>query len=223
MKIVTSISPNRIERQRHCIDSWKKYGYEIIAIQPPSQVDSARSNFPDITVLESTNTGTSIDKPNHVQIHEHIKLSIEYNDIVLLINSDIEMIYSMKEFRYWEVRDTNIFKIGIRWNQTKYTATLCSVGIDVFQITPTIANSLPNLGFVIGCPHWDYWIVYHLWKLGYDISVIDTMRLLHEVHEDRWSDTDYLNTEKLFTDNYPISPDELGQIIAKLTNRDTSK
>jgi len=223
MKIATSISPNRIERQRHCIDSWKKYGYEIIALQPPSQVDSARSNFPDITVLESTNTGTSIGKPNHVQIHEHIQLAKHINDTVLLINSDIEMIYSIKEFRYWESVETNIFKMGIRWNQTKGTTTLCPAGIDAFQITPSIANSLPNLGFVIGCPHWDYWIVYHLWKLGYDISVIDTMRLLHEVHDDRWSDTDYLNTEKLFTNNYPISPDELGQIIAKLTNRDTSK
>lgn len=223
MKIATSISPNRIERQRYCIDSWKKYGYEIIAIQPPSQIYNTKFNFPDITVLESTNTGTSIDKPNHVQIHEHIQLAKHINDTVLLINSDIEMIYSMKEFRYWESVETNVFKIGIRWNQTKDTATLCSAGIDAFQITPSIANSLPNLGFVIGCPHWDYWIVYHLWKLGYNISVINTMRLLHEVHEDRWSDTDYLNTEKLFTNNYPISPSELGQIIAKLTNRDTPK
>jgi hypothetical protein len=223
MKIATSISPTRIDRQKYCIDSWKKYGYEIIAIQPPSQTDSTKSYFPDITILESTNTGTRIDKPDHIQIHEHIQLASKYNETVLLINSDIEMIYSIDEFKYWKIVDTNTFKIGIRWNQTKDTTTLCPAGIDVFQITPVIANSLPNLGFVIGCPHWDYWVVYHLWKLGYDISVIDTMRLLHEVHNDRWSDTDYINTERLFTDNYSISPNELGQIIARLTNRDTSK
>lgn len=223
MKIVTSISPIRMDRQRYCINSWKKYGYEIIALQPPSQVESTRANFHDITVLESVNTGTNIGKPTHIQIDEHIRLSIEYNDIILLINSDIEMLYSPDEFRYWETRETNVFKIGIRWNQTKNTATLCPAGIDAFQITPSIVNNLPNLGFVIGCPHWDYWIVYHLWKSGYDISVIDTMRLIHEVHDNRWSDTDYEKTEKLFTDNYSISPKELGQIIARLTNRDTPK
>jgi hypothetical protein len=217
MKIVTSISPSRTERQQYCINSWRKYGYEIIALQPPSQVEDTKAKFPYITVLESNKVGTY--KPNHIEIHEHIQLSKKLNDTVLLINSDIEMLYSMKEFRYWETPITNTFKIGIRWNKTTNECKLCTAGIDAFQITPDISNIVPNIGFVIGCPHWDYWLPYHLSINRYTIDVTKDMRLIHEVHDNRWTDSDYRTTEKLFEDNYPITAAQLSRIILHITDR----
>jgi len=125
----------------------------------------------------------------------------------------------MDEFNYWSSVQNNIFKIGIRWNHIEREANLCPYGIDAFQITPEIAKILPNIGFVIGCPHWDYWIVYHLLRNNYTINANKSMRLFHELHENRWTKTDYNNTAKLFNSNYDIDATQLSKEIANVTDR----
>lgn len=219
MKIVTSCAPYRIERQRYCIESWLKYGYEVIAIQPSHQVESTKLNFPNVTVVESKLTGEILNKPNNIRIAAHLDIARQNKCNILLINSDIELTYTKDEFSFWETLEPNELKAGVRWdiyNETDHRLQ-CS-GIDVFLISPTFANKLSDLGFTIGTSMWDYWIVWEAYIRGFKITTETRKYLIHQQHDDRWSTDDWLTSVALFN-KYFIDVFEASPKIVAMTGR----
>jgi len=49
MRIVTSIAPHRIERQKCCVDTWQRHTKDIISINTQSEIDQIQPHFPNIS------------------------------------------------------------------------------------------------------------------------------------------------------------------------------
>ncbi len=60
-------------------------------------------------------------------------------------------------------------------------------GLDVFVLSPEMAESLPELDFAIGRPVWDYWLPMHFRELGYDFNFIGEKLFFHMTHPVHWS------------------------------------
>ena len=214
MQFLTSLSPNRVERQRYCLDSWKVFG-KIIAVQREDEIPSLQSLFSDVE-FRTAAPSSSFSKPTP-KITEIVKYADEPS---LLINSDISIKDSNLDL--WNYEE-GILKLGIR---TDYFPNSSSrkfrqkYGIDAFLIYPEMRDLLPDLDFCIGCPGWDFWLPYHLWfKHNYEIRTPDCI-FLHELHPLGWTDQDQKSYRaRIAASEYKLTYSMLPAFILDITNR----
>lgn len=211
MQIVTSFSPNRIDRQQYCLATWQKYGVPIVAVQGRDELDRMSPHFsgvswavcdecpPKITTLAAQAT----DSP------------------ILLVNSDISIKNTRDDFFCdWSPQPDRILKVGIRHDrQANGHKKLNRYGIDAFLITPTMAKELPELGFRIGQPAWDYWFVFHFHAIGYAIATKKSHGLIHAVHDRNWSDENHAAGIEILSRHYGINKSGLTRTIQRITKR----
>jgi hypothetical protein len=184
-KIVTSLSLHRTDRQRFCLASWQRLGLPIVAVQCQSQVDKLRAIHGDliddfIVLPERPNAW---HRPYLARVADHIKQTAD--GTILLINSDIEIRDTPEQFAsQWCGDDANTLICGVRLDHPpgKYKPTMHPYGIDAFRITPAMAEALPDDGFVIGSPGWDYWLPWRMSQAGYRVRAAKS-QLMHETHQ----------------------------------------
>jgi hypothetical protein len=219
MIAVTSIGFNRIERQQYCIQTWKNKGLRVLAIQLPGETERLQSSFPNVEFKEYPNH-TPIFSRTTPLIYNLIIQALEENDDILLINSDISIKDKYEFFNSKWTTEEKELKIGIRLDgiSGRKRRTRQPHGIDAFKITKIMAEKLRDIGFQIGMPGWDYWLVYHFHLLGYNI-VTSTSRLMHEIHDVNWSKHDQYSYDPIVKEHYNMSHMKLGPIIKRLTNR----
>ena len=221
MKIVTSISPNRIPRQQKCIASWEAIGNTVIAVQSPGETAKLQILFPTVTFTETDKVGNKFGRLKSVRVCELFKQAKRCN--VLVLNSDIEIRSTKEDFdNRWSNPEFDELKMGIRWDEDPNTGemTLLKWGIDCFLITPRIANRLEDIGMTMGCPAWDYWVPLVLsQQVNYRLTVNKQPELVHETHEKNWSEKEYRIGVKLLSNACSISPKEASLLIRKLTGR----
>lgn len=218
LKIVTSFSPHRIERQQHCLETWRKYGLPIVAVQLPDEVERVRRNFPGVHVVTDNRVGDAFNKPRHLRIKA---LTDQATDCpILLINSDISIESSPEEFKAdWIDVEDRVFRVGCRWDQNPKGTSLNGSGIDAFRVTPAIGKLLPEHGYCIGMPMWDYWIVWELLLKKYEIAAKIDPGLVHVNHAQGWTQEDLRVGWKLFGQHHKLPPGQLYHVIRGLTGR----
>lgn len=207
MKIVTSLSPNRIPRQQQCITTFPQ---RVVCVQGPGECEVLTPHFPSCHFVVGA-TNTSFSKPTP-KITELIKEAAF--EPALIINSDISM---SPDVSVWEPVPGTL-KIGIRTDFTRNRKTLQKWGIDAFLILPEMVPLLPDVDFAVGCPGWDFWVPYVLHRFGYNIQVVQT-ELLHEIHEQAWSAIDYEVYKRIMFFNYRVHNSSLSNFILDVTNR----
>jgi hypothetical protein len=221
MRIVTSIGPNRIERQQLCINSWLGIGCSVTSVQSEGEAELFQPLFPDVEFTETDLIGNVFRKPKLVRIHALTQQAT--SGPVLILNSDIEVRSTKDEFySRWSTPAPNVLKLGIRWdeNPTTKALTLLKWGIDAFLITPKIAGRLQDIGMTMGCPAWDYWIPIFLYEMcNYSIVTHKHPELIHEDHPKNWSGTDYRIGVSLLKKHTGLSERESSMLIRKLTVR----
>jgi hypothetical protein len=221
MKAVTSLSFNRIERQQYCVKTWQDRGLDVIAVQSPEEINKLKDLFPSVNFKEHTNTSANIFSKDTPEIYALTKIAEEVWEECLLINSDISIKDNIKNFYEFWTPEIKTFKIGIRWDCVagKKARTKQKWGIDVFLITPEMVNTIPNLGFRIGCPGWDFWLIYHFHLLGYKITPTQS-KLFHESHSRNWYKSDQKAYRDMLMTKYSIDTNtELPYLIKELTQR----
>jgi hypothetical protein len=216
MKIVTSFAPERQERQQYCLESWQKYGHKIIAVQTTKEMPAMQATYAGVQWVESFS-----DRP---LVKEMADVATAENDWVLLVNSDISIKNTVEDFDSdWTApkrRRPEVLRIGIRWDrEANGYKKLNQYGIDAFLLSPTMAATLPELGFRIGQPAWDYWLVWHFHALGYAVSTKKTLGLIHAKHERTWTDSHHANGMQLLTDHYGVVQKDATRTIQRLTGR----
>jgi hypothetical protein len=184
-KIVTSFGLNRIDRQRFCVASWRKLGLPIVAVQCDEQVEQLRAIFGDLvdSFTSLPSQPNAWNRPHLARVANHAKQT--QDGPILLINSDIEIRDTPEQFAdQWMSEDADTLICGVRLDHPhgSYRSTMHPYGIDAFRIMPSMAESLPDDGFVIGSPGWDYWLPWRIAQLGYKVRAAKS-QLMHEIHE----------------------------------------
>jgi hypothetical protein len=156
-----------------------------VAVQCESQVDELRAIYgnliDDFVVLPERPNAWG--KPYLARVADHIKQTAD--GTILLINSDIEIRDTLERFfAQWCGDDADTLICGVRLDHPfgNYRSKMHPYGIDAFRITPEMAAALPDDGFVIGSPGWDYWLPWRASQAGYKVRAAKS-QLMHEVHE----------------------------------------
>lgn len=220
MKIVTSFSPVRIERQQYCLETWKKYGCVIEAVQTMNDdLDLLQRRFPGVQFIVSENDAGVCGRPKCPRIKDLVARAT--NDEILIVNSDISIKYDAREFRrQWCEHGESRFVCGIRFDRSPGgQKSLNRHGVDAFRFTPRQAESVPDLGMGIGSPMWDTWIVLHFWMAGYDIVAHHSPGLIHARHPIAWSRAELSDNKKLVADHYGIAAKHMARIVSDATGR----
>lgn len=225
MKIVTSLSVKRIDRQKKCIQSWKQFGVPIIAVQSNDEAQQISDTYDNVSVVGTDLVGDRFNMPKCVRIKAMTRLAI--HESVLILNSDIEIRSDPGVFlNRWSDGDDGELKVGIRWDQMPKSkaAKMFKWGIDAFLITPKIDADLPDIGMTLGAPAWDYWIPYHLvTKQQYRVTTYKDFSLVHEIHNRQWSDAAYQSGLKIMQEEYGVGRDALASFILDVTERRTAR
>lgn len=220
MRICTSISPRRKERQQKCIQSWLMLGCTVTAVQTTEEISIIQQDYPEVNFVVTDRVGTVFNRPNLVSIN--VLLDQAREEDILILNSDVEIRTTVGELnRVWHPIDSNTLMMGIRWEEDPVTKSLklLKYGIDAFLITPQIASDLNDIGMTMGCPAWDYWIPIHLQRKGYKIHTSKHLSLFHEIHQQNWNKQDFSVGVNLLQKHYGLSLKEASAFILNITER----
>ncbi len=192
---VTSLAPDRLERPTLCLDSWKRAGLTIAAVQAPGE--NLRDQYPQVTHWF---TSESYGPP---AINELADVAVKLDTAVLLINADIEIHGEQCLIR--EAINGGVL-IGVRHNykQNWWHGEAEKWGLDVFGITPEFARTLPRLDLRIGRPMWDYWMPYHCKNQGYAKQWINEPLFFHKSHKLNWTPADWQAGADVFMNHYGV-------------------
>jgi len=229
MKIVTSFSPNRIERQQYCVSTWAKYGLPIVAVQTTGEAAQMQQYYPSVTFVETDKTGIVHHRPRCPTIAAICEQASD--DTILLVNSDISIKDTSEQFKHQWVRDRGkTLVVGIRKDFAVVGGAkwLNPYGIDAYRVTPAMAElviadeSRFGMGFAIGCAGWDYWITWLLWQQGYNVAVANSS-LLHPIHSRSYSQDDVDRAADMFLRHYRLTPHVMTTFIQEVTRRQGAK
>lgn len=216
MQAITSVSPYRLQHQIRCMESWHDLGLKVIAVQTKHDAELLSSELPSWINLSITDLAADeYDRPNHVRISALLQQVTRRS---LLINSDIEITSNREEFQQkWTPIDKEVI-LGIRTDVYEDGKELTPFGIDVFSIDPVHRFGVPDLGFAMGCPVWDYWLCWHFICSGHPINCVKT-GLEHQAHDQCWTVDHQSTGRKLLAKAYQVTPRNLTLKIAALTGR----
>jgi len=112
MRICTSISPRRKERQQKCINSWLALGCKVIAIQSEGEASSLQQDYPRVSFIETNRVGDVFNRPKLVRIRAILDQA--KNSPILILNSDIEVRPTAIPFdQIWKPTEGNNLQMGI--------------------------------------------------------------------------------------------------------------
>ena len=195
---VTSLSPTRLARQTECLDSWKKVGFTIAAVQ--AEDEDLQEQYPQVshwythpaagppTINAIADVATTLDTP------------------ILIINSDIEIHGEQRLIR--EAMAPGGTLVGVRHNYDDlwWTGEAEQWGLDVFGILPGFARTMPRLALHIGRPMWDYWVPHHAKLTGSTKYWIKEPLFFHKKHALNWTQEDWQAGADVFMKHYNVDP-----------------
>lgn len=197
--IVTSFYEKNIERQLHCLNTWKNLGFEVVSVNLISEIQELRSIFPvQFEPAEPT------FRYNRVlpKIHSLLTAPVQ-TDTRLLLNSDIEILHPIENFL------SEPPSLGIRRNyiDTPMDGDIERWGIDAFLLPEELCSNFPNLDFAIGQPMFDYWIPWHLERLGVKPRWFADPLFFHKAHPTQWENSSLQTGWDIVYDHYNTGED----------------
>ncbi len=214
---ITSLNPNpdKQERQRLCVQSWRDIGLEVIAVNTAAELRRLDTGLAGlIHGHASENTPLEYAKPTQ-RVATIIKAGLQTGLPFLLINSDIEINGDPRVITD-ALAHPDKLTIGVRYNhdagQPLQSACYEPWGLDAFLMTPELAATVPNLPFGIGKPVWDYWLPHHFRIRGYKFHWIRRPFFFHERHPLGWSVAEWNMGARWMKDfcGLPLSQDSAG-------------
>lgn len=207
MKFITSISPNRLEHQIACIDTWKSYATDIVAIRTP---DEPILEIPGVRFVTTDKIATAFDSKS-----PRIYALLEEAPGII-INSDISIVSAQFLEKFTIDRPTKTLDCGVRYDNYK----LNRYGIDVFKITEELKNIYQDTIFSVGQPGWDYYFVLEAQRQGFYINAHKKpMIFRHKVHDIQWARWKLTYAQSVLERMYNASSSDLTREILRLTGR----
>lgn len=219
MRFITSLNPNNILKNQQCIESWKKYTNDIVAVQGPGESDKLAEHFPGVTFVTSTEVGDWFEAKFCPRMHVLVNQGPG-----IIINSDIQVVGSYDEFacRFYTDREKTL-ECGIRWDYKDQfsNAIINPYGIDAFKITEDLIPVLnKDYPFAIGQPGWDYNFILMARDAGYVINAHKNPPIfMHEVHEVNWAQWKLTLAQSLLEKIYLVGSRQITGEVQRLTGR----
>lgn len=191
---VTSLSPNRFQRQTICLDSWRKLGLEIIAVNSQDEIDSMRKLYPVAKWIPTECQG-------HPRINSLIEVAASENTAILIINADIEIYGDQSRLLESVASRKNLIGIRHNYDSQPGESTIEPWGLDAFTVYPEQVASIPRVEFTIGKPMWDYWLPWEFEKLG-ECDWITEPYFFHRSHPVAWSQAECTSAHEAFAKQF---------------------
>lgn len=183
-----SIKNHSVERQTLCLDSWKRFGLEIVAKNTEAEIDELWGLYPQVDrwIVENE-LSTHYDFPTQL-IRNLADTAMELDRTVMVINSDIELLGPQSALL--DAISPEAMTIGIRWNHDddKRLAKEFEWGLDAFTFTPEQAAMIPkDFPFAIGHAMWDYAVPALFQNKGVPLRFVHEPIMFHRNHKQNWS------------------------------------
>ncbi len=190
---LTSISPNRIEEQKKCVESWLRAGLRVTSLNCREEIEVLDSQFPGVVFHEAHNTTQRIFGKPYVAIDDALRYSVELNALVLLINSDIELKCGEKELREIFMQgDGGIVHFSRRDHDGDYQSQGAYFdGIDAFLFHACTAHVVPSSFLSFGQCFWDYILPLAFQRAGLPVYSVTKPILWHRLHRQNWDWNDW--------------------------------
>ncbi|GAB5444388.1 MAG: hypothetical protein Fues2KO_47370 [Fuerstiella sp.] len=198
LTFVTSLSPNRIRRQKTCLRTWRNLGVQIKAIQAPHEIEAMRSLYEGVQFIATTDV---LDGKVRFR-----RLAAEARTTpVIVLNSDLEVYGSQADFvEAWSQPGVCL---GYRWNYKDITESVQEYwGIDAIKIEPAMVEHLRQDELcALGAPGWDWLVPTLLVSKGFRHVAINQPQFFHQIHSRAWTDEESARTQSELSTRYGIT------------------
>lgn len=159
--IATSIAPHNIELQKKALASWKKIGFNIIAVNSPEEIKLMKETFNDVTFVETERSASALLGKSFVYFDDVLKaLEATGSPICGIVNSDIHLIAGDDFLEYISDESRGSFILGSRVDVTSLSCLEGEYyvqGFDFFFFDRAVIKEYMQTAFCLGAPWWDYW------------------------------------------------------------------
>lgn len=206
---VTSINPNpdRHARQLKCLQTWSDAGLSIVVVNTKDELNAMPWIGDIATPLASNAVAEGYDRPVQ-KVKALLGAGISSSQQFMVINSDIEISGNLTILSE-AIKARGHLTIGVRYNYDKgkdiASARREPAGLDVFVMTPELAETVIDIGLGIGKPTWDYWLPLHFHNLGVKFNWIQSPLFFHESHPIGWSNTDWIYGNNIIKSKFGVS------------------
>ena len=182
--VFTSIAGRWTRSQADAVDSWKRHGLTVVAIQSPlDPIRALECRFQKIDCWLEVEEKEENRKPRIVDM---LRLAAGMSDgPFILVNSDIQF---GDKFQFPVIKKDE-FVAGARNNYRRRFADAVPEewGLDVFAVHPESVCDIPRNPLRIGEPWWDYWLAYYLQRQGFKPLCGQSGVFFHKRHPLKWS------------------------------------
>lgn len=208
MIIVTSIFPNHVNnsQQRLAVGSWAKYG-KVYSLNCRSEHEKSEE-YDDVEFIVTEKTLEYFTGKPLVSINALIDLSIEKDDDLLIINSDI-IISTLPEFKNDGVTIFSRFD----YTNSYADANVYEHGFDAFFIPKDLLKIYTPTIYGMGNVWWDYSIPYRAIVNNIPVYWADGRFIYHKMHLFQWDFTEWDMLGRFFQIEFKIDKTlDLGQM-----------
>lgn len=189
---VTALSLQEHHRQKQeiCLDSWRRFGLPIIAVNTAEEIIELRKEYEQVDEwIECNDVATHYAYPTQY-IRTLANVARHIGGRVMVINSDIEIHGQQSQLRDVIELYPEAMICGIRWDYSdcRQLAREFELGIDAVTFTPAQAGALmQDFPFAIGHGMWDYAVPFWALNNGVDVATIHQRLFYHRAHAATWS------------------------------------
>ncbi|MGL5080822.1 MAG: FkbM family methyltransferase [Microcoleaceae cyanobacterium] len=217
IKIITSIAPENLEKQRVAISTWKKLGFSVISLNSALEIEKLEPHYADITLqIVSRDAQAEVGKPLIYLDDMFCYFQDHPSKICAVVNSDIQL-QADENFSKWvlkEAEDAIIFgsRIEIETLEQRQ-GELYNKGFDFFFFDSKYLKDFPPSKFCLGLPWWDFYLPLMALQQGWTLKHLVTPVAYHLKHSVNYNNQNWQKYGIEFTKFFNI---QLSQSLQQL-------
>ncbi|VAW77385.1 O-antigen biosynthesis protein [hydrothermal vent metagenome] len=189
--VITSIAPSRIDVQQRAVQSWIDQGFEVMSLNVQEEIDRLKADFPGVRFVRAKRDGRKrLGKP-YVYVNDMFSaLRQSGRQVVGVINSDIILRTDegFNQLLCQEAQGSLLYGSRIDIDRIEDEAgRYYHRGFDLFFMDRDVLRDMPENGFMLGMPWWDYWFPCLMLTKGVSVKRIDNPGAYHLWHKPNYS------------------------------------
>jgi hypothetical protein len=193
--LFTTIPPN--SDFRPLVDNWESSGFKVTSVNSSEEANIFRTADVEVLEVESDQ--------NRLKITEIMSAIADTGTpIAGFINADCRFIQPLDSERIKTfVKNSLVLAERIDVDKTGGATTVLSLGFDAFFFDTATLRSLPDTGYRIGMPWWDYWFPLVMQRSGLALKRFSCPILLHTAHHLNWDEDAFLKGGRALQAEFP--------------------